>query len=452
MATTGASDFSIIALLTPPGAAPGTGLSGVIAGANTMFAAAGGAEGLGPVIIDQVIGELQGLFGDYPNSTDIAPSAIFLAIFAILGAAHLYIFLKDYSRGHRFWISFGLFIYCVFRVIGFACRISWAKDVLRINTGIVSVVFSQVSVLYMNVLCMILGHRIFTWRHPETGAASWFNAIISVIYLLICGVVAMAIVGQAIPYLYFLSPENWARYQKVVKAAAILNLLYALAGLALVTLAYTFKPGSIDHRLWRMPKMQAKDFLPPTIQPTWIESTGLFYFPRRGSQIPILKGDRLEKAIRVIPSREAPASGLTNSHSPDHTSGPSIRTAVIVVVSLSLILTMNVAFRVAAVFTVKPRGGGTPGSHLNAWVFHNYVFYIWYGAFEVIVNLILLLSRVDLRFYIPDMARKRRADEPLPNHQYENDEVKLTASNNEVSDVENHPQYDGQYNTHNLAE
>jgi hypothetical protein len=407
-----AMSLSLLGLYTPEGAVPGTGLINVTATAQEQLGP------LPPTIVDFVVSELPGLFGDYPNHSDIAPSAIFLAVFLIIAVAHFYVFARDYQRGHKFWISFGLGTYAMFKVIGFALRVAWATNVLLIRVGIAATTFCQVSVLYLNVLCMILGHRIFTWRHPETGSCRWFNILVDVVYFLVVGVIVMAIVGQTVPIIFFLGPSHVKMCQQVVQVAAVLNLLYALSGLTLVNLAYTFKPGTIDNRFFRMPRQYHKEELPRTIQATWIESCNMFYFVRKGSQVSIYKDEPLANAIRVIPSDTPPASGLCQSHNPEHYNGPKISTAIMIVVSTSLILTMNVAFRVAWAFTTEVRGGapatpgGPPATPINAWIFHNYVFYIWYGATEAMVSVIYLVFRIDLRFYLPDMARKRRAGDP----------------------------------------
>ncbi|ANB12083.1 hypothetical protein AWJ20_318 [Sugiyamaella lignohabitans] len=400
---------SVLSLFTPSWAVPGTGLKQVIALAEEEF----GADALTPQLIDASVSAMPGIFGDYPQPSDKAPCGIFIAVYSILALAHLFIFVKNKSRGHNFYMSFGLMWYCLFRMIGFALRVRWISDLLNFNMGIASVTFSQLPPLYLNVLCMILGHRIFTWRHPETGNSKYFNVAIILIYIFSAPLVAMAIVGQVIPNIYFLTEKHLRICHQVTQAAAVLNLSYATSGIFLVQLAYFFKPGTIDHRMLRMPKAKLVPHLPPVVQPTWIRSAALTYYPRKGEQIPLYRDGPTGKAIRIIPSRETPAGGLCRPYSNDSSSPnnrvPSIRTAVLIVIVVSAIMTMNIVFRTASTFILKPRGG-FPGP-LNSWIYHNYVYYIWYGAFEAIANVILLLGRVDLRFYIPDMPIKGTGNE-----------------------------------------
>ncbi|KAF5135780.1 hypothetical protein DV495_000528 [Geotrichum candidum] len=391
----GGSSGGLLSLLTPPGKVPGTGILPLSNTIKETF----GHGALDPAVLKVVIGSLPATYGDFPQSDDVAPSAIFIACFSLLALAYYYIFIRDYKRGHRFWAFFGLGGYCVLKVIGFGLRINWSHDVTRVQTSIAATVFTLVSVLFINMLNMLFGHRIFTRRHPETGNASWFNIGMTITYLVVMGVIVMAIVGQAIPFIYFLDSKHLKMCQHVVQAASILQVLYAFAGILLIVTAYAIPPGKIDHRLFFK---GPKETLPKTFSATWIESCSPFYFPTKGSQQIIHRGDPQAKYIRVIPSNEAPAGGFAD-HNDDHPNGPSIRTAIILIIGTSLILSISSAFRCASTFILVNRGG-YPGVPFGNWIFHNWVLYIFGGAFEVIVNVLFLVYRADLRFYIPDKS------------------------------------------------
>lgn len=402
----------ILALVTPQGKVPGTGLHKVV----SMLGQLGGGAAQNPAAKERlahaVLGELPGLFGDYPSSSDVGPSSLFIALFSIFALSHFYIFLRNKMNGQNFWPSFGLAMYCVMRVIGFGLRINWSFDNMRVQTGIAATVFCVVPVVYISIMNMLFGHRIFTWRHPETGDSKWFNGIMITTYLIVLGVIAMGILGQAIPYLYFLDDRHLRMCRQVAQAAAILQTLYSFAGLALIIIAYTFKPGTIDHRFGKFGKAGYKAELPATISPVWIESTGLFYFPKKGSQIRYFKDQVPEgKAIRVIASKNPPADGLATNHTGNHPNGPSITTAVMLVLITSVLLSLSSAFRTASTFNIKPRAG-IDGRPLSSWLYHKWLLYFFFGAIEVIVNVLYLVFRADLRFYIPDMQKTRKASDP----------------------------------------
>lgn len=413
------SGSGLLSLVTPAGKVPGTGVLQTSALFKQQF-----GDNADPSIVKVIISALPALFGQYPDHSDVAPSAVFVAIFGVLCIAYFYIFAKDYQRGHRFWPFFGLGCYCILRMLGWGLRINWAGNVMHVQMGIACQVFILVSVLIVNMMIMLFGHRIFTWRHPETGNSRLFNLMMNTIYLLVIAIIVMGIVGQTIPFVYFLSEKNLHMCQKVVRVAAVTQVFYAFQGVQLIILAYSFPPGSLDHRFGK----SGKHVLPKTLSATWIESTGLFYFPRKGSQEITHKGDPEAEFSRVIPSDVAPGGGLVE-HNDDHPNGPKIRTGIILVFVVSLILSISSAFRCASTFISEPIGG-TAGDPVH-WIFRNWLMYLLYGAFEVVVSVLLLVFRADLRFYIPDMPSKAAARKMRSNNTvvpFASDNVQKTES------------------------
>lgn len=386
---------SLLSLVTPAGKVPGTG---ILPASDTLLEQFGRVD---DSVISIIVAALPGTFGGYPTNTDKAPSAIFTAVFAVLAVAFFYVFTRDYLRGHRFWAYFGLGCYAVLRTIGWGMRVKWSQDILQVKIGLASTTFILVSVLIINMLNMLFGHRIFTWRHPETGNSRWFNAIMIFFYALVVGVIVMAIVGQVIPYIYFLDQHHLNMCHKVVQAAAILQTLYAVSGIQLIIAAYIFTPGTIDHHFGNFKKAH-EHIIPKTFSATWLESMGIFYYPRKGSQEIHHKGNPEADYIRVIASDVPPASGLAD-HNDEHPNGPKVITAIVLIVASSILLTVASAFRTASAFKIEPYGGTTTSTPL---VFRPWLLYVFYGAFETLVCIAFLLFRADLRFYIPDMPSK----------------------------------------------
>lgn len=396
------SSLSPLSLFSPPWAAEGTGLLEVVNITQSTYGS------LPPTLVAQIVPFLPGLFGDYPNkSNDIGPSALFVALFAIMGFANLYVCVRNWMSGYKTYSWVAMTCYAFSMMIGFALRLQWAQDVLQVRLGVASVVFTQLPMLILNSMCFLYGERIFAWRHPQTAHSRWFKAIILGVYVLVVGIIVMAIVAQAVPFLYFLTPKHYKMCQQVTQAAAILNLLYGMTGSTLVQIAFLFKPGTIDHRMFRYPSAIAYDENPNMAQATWIERTSLLYFPPKGCQIPAPKN-----SYRVMPTRQAPHGGIANLLNGLDERAPSVVTATLVVLGVSLMLTFSLCFRAASVFVLKPRGGFLPtsfqtsGPSMNSFTFRNYVFYIWYGAFQLLVNVIFLVFRCDLRFCIPPASNE----------------------------------------------
>lgn len=426
----------ILSVVTPAGKVIGTGVLPAIQNFKLKF-----GDYIDPSIVNEVKEQLSGLFGGFPNSDDIAPAALFTAIFSVFTVAYFYIFIRDYKNGHRFWAFFGLGFYSILRLLGFALRIKWSSDVMQIQLAAATMVFSSISVLFLNMLNMLFGHRIFTWRHPETGNSRWFKGCMIIVYLLIFALVVMSILGQGIPYLYFLTPANYKACHDVEKVVGVVQTLYAFAGIFLIAIAYAIPPGRIGtlHYQLRNRNQGVRPLgLPKTFSATWIKSTSMFYFPNRqdaldnthkGEAAYIVEENELSSGlrneaekqvngsedtngkmksskgyIRVMPSDREPACGLVSHNDDVNPNGPKIPTAIILILCTSSLLCISNAVRCVSVFIISQRahaGGAAIAGH-SSWVLKSWVLYLFYGVFEVIINTLLLVFRADLRFYIPD--------------------------------------------------
>lgn len=344
-----------------------------------------------------------GMFGGYPfpmwDKGERAADGVLIAVFFILMVAHAYIFVRNRIHGQRFYFSFGVAFVCMMKIVGFSCRLAWSHDITSLRVGITSVVFIQVAQLILLGMNMVLAHRIFTWRHPETGNSLIFNLFMIWVYCLVLIIIAMAIVGQSIPYLYFLGHHNYNMCRNVVKAAAILNLYFAAMPIQLLFFGFLLPPGFAPSFL------RAGDDIPPVHQATWIKSAHLLYFPEHNSQVFVTPNFR--NTIRIIPSREPPGKGIhKNLHEPMHPDSPRISRAVLAVAVSSVVLVFTTCFRVAAVFRGDSYGTSrADGSVAVAfWPWEPYVQFIFYGGVEAAVIIWYLLMRVDLRFYIPEIT------------------------------------------------
>ncbi|KAA8915386.1 hypothetical protein TRICI_002464 [Trichomonascus ciferrii] len=390
----GTFPLDILGLMTPPEFAPGTGIIPLNKNATEIY------EVIPDVIVKRVVTQMNGLFGDYPDESDLAPCILFMILYLIISGGHLVIFIRNTQRGHKFLLSLGLCGYALFRVIGFGLRIAWSKDVLNISMGIASTVFCQVPVLLLNVMTMFMAHRIFTWRHPQTGRATWFRAFNIQLYVMVIGVIIMAILGTSIPYIYYLDEEHFKMCQKAAQAAGCLQVAYAMGGVIVIALAWSVKPGKIDSRLFNVPEKRPEEY-PATLQPYWIDHFRPLYYVNPKEIKTASHG-----VIPVIASREKPANGLSRPQNPHRHHHPSIYTSIAIVIGSCLTLTFCCCFRLATLFIIRPRGGyGAPFGHFT---YRNIVFYVLYGALELLVNIMLMVTRVDLRFYAPDKKAGER--------------------------------------------
>ncbi|KAF6044561.1 hypothetical protein FOB58_004846 [Candida parapsilosis] len=209
------------------------------------------------------------LFGSYAQHYDIAPSIAFTVLYSIVTVLYILLFSFNYSRGHYFWPGIGFIIYGIFRVLGFAIRIQWVRDLSITGVGVASEVFLILPQVLLTSFNLILAQRIFTWRHPVGGSRKLFWGFMLALYAVVAGVIAMTIVAAAGIQVYLLGGPNYYRYVKVVQASSILIILYSLTSISLIGLAFFFKPTRKDENLY-------------TYQPWWIKSFSPLYFVKKG--------------------------------------------------------------------------------------------------------------------------------------------------------------------------
>lgn len=368
------------------GAAEGTGILKLLKKSKEIF-----GNNIPTVLEQYVLSVQHSTFGDYPHKRDIAPSVIFMVVFFIFFIAHLYIFTKNFARGHKFWLSLLFAFYCLLRVLGWLLRIVWACNIMRVETGLASSVFIIVSSVFLAGLNLVLAQRIFTWRHPKFGSRNLFWAIMIGIYAFVTGVVVMAIVGAVIPYIYFLSEHHYHMCKQVVQAAAIFNVLFSLLAGLLCLCAFIFKPSSAAQRTF-------------TYSPWWIESFDMFYYvPKNSCQMAEdtfkTRDAHAFNAVRVIASTSHQDNAIEKVHSVTSKSGSLDHNHSILIIMLTTsILLLSSIFRCVSTFIDDTVAN-------QSWIFKPVVMYIMFGLLETMVNVLYLTGRVDLRFYRPDKLR-----------------------------------------------
>lgn len=369
-------------------------------------------------LVDYVQDQQQSQFGSYPDHKDIAPSGLFLAIFVIIAIAHGSLFTINYMRGHRFWLSLGFCFYATMRWIGFALRIVWAKNILKLHVGIASEVLLVLPIVFLASFNLVLAQRIFTWKHPVFGNTKIFWYAMLAIYSVVIAVVTMTIVAGVVPYLYFLSRSHYDMCRNVVKVTSILITLYSLLSIAFVIMTYIVPTSQSD-----------KDAL--VYQPFWIKSFSPFYFPVKNAQS---EGEdifvqRYQNDARE-PKRTIVGGGLDLSELNENDEVAELNEfeqageqkfslkhniSVTIITITSVFVFIGALFRCIACFIDDTFAS-------QSWIYDPVVMYVLWGALETICNILYLVGRIDLRFYRPDNFKK------------ENREIILSASKTANSD------------------
>ena len=369
----------------------------------------------------------QSQFGSYPDGNDVAPSAVFLACFLILFFGHTTLFLVNRSRGHKFYMSLAFAFYCLMRWLGFALRIVWAKDILKMKVGLASEVFLIIPTVLLASFNLVLAQRLFTWKHPILGNKKFFWQSILALYAVVIAVVVMSIVAGVVPYLYFLSQSHFDMCRNVMKVTSVLIVLYSLLAMILIGAAYLFPTTEKDRQSL-------------IYQPFWIKSFRPTYFPKRNAskegELLFLRkhaGDSREPlrtvvgaGLRLIDQKDEPESDELNEfeQSGEEKFALKHNQSIIIIAITTIFVFLGAIFRCIGCFLDTTYAN-------QGWIFKPVVMYVLWGALETIVNVFYLVGRIDLRFYRPDSfpkgalldASSRSSDESLDHEKSSNVET-----------------------------
>lgn len=363
------------------GAKVGTGVRAVKTYSTNLM-----GSKLPKAIVDREVGNLNNLFGGYPVGSDLAPSILFAVIFFVISLVHLVLFTVNASRGHLFYISAGWCFIALIKAISFALRAVWSTDILQVDVGLAGEVLLILSSVFLISVNLILAQRLFTWRHPVGGDRDLFKNTMYALYILVGLVIVLTVVASVNPYVYFLSTRADDAYKICVMFSSILIILYSLTAISLLGLSYFFKPTRKDENLY-------------TYQPWWIESFHPFYFVKknaaRDAEETFMKRNHNHRhAVRVIAATHHHfnmVEGLTNER------GSLSHNKSIIIVTITTIFTFTESIlRCIACFQYFP-------VYRNSRMSQPIVIYLTWGVLEVLVNMLYLIGRVDLRFYKPDI-------------------------------------------------
>lgn len=354
-------------------------------------------------LIDYVQDQQWAQFGSYPDSKDVAPSAIFTALFAIISLLYLAIFIKNITIGHKFYVTGLCFLYATMRWLGFALRIVWAQDILKVHTGIASEVLLVLPTILLSSINCILAQRLFTWKHPVLGNNKFFWNIMLLIYAVVVAVFIMTVVASAVPYLYLLSRSHYNMCRNVVKVSSLLIVLYSLLAFIFLGIAYIFPTGKRE-----------KDAL--VYQPFWVKSFSPFYFPSKGAS---KHGQDLflnkHKSDSRVAMRTIPGGNLTTINYEAQTEEEELENyeaagakifdlkhnmSIVLITVTTVFVFVGALLRCICMFidtTFAEQGA----------IFAPSVMYVFFGALEVITSALYIFGRIDLRFYRPDAITKK---------------------------------------------
>lgn len=186
--------------------------------------------------------------GGHPTTTlDIPICAVFLALFLAAGAAHMALFQRNRSHGHKFIPSVVIFGFCMSRVVATIMRIVWACHPANVRVAIAAQVFVAAGIILLFILNLLFAQRMLRAALPRLGWSAPLSWAFKILYILIIVTIAM-VITVVIQSMYTLN-ANTHRIDRDVQLAGLTYFaVISFLPLPLVLLVLLFSRGKpVEH-------------------------------------------------------------------------------------------------------------------------------------------------------------------------------------------------------------
>ena len=197
--------------------------------------------------------------GLHPNTAqDIAPSAVFLALYIASGVCHQVIFQRNRRRGHKFLMSWALFGFAMARKGTMVLRIAWSTRPNNGSVALAATIFAFLGVVVIYVVVLLLSLRVLRACQPTLGWNVWLGKGIKITYAVLL-IVVLVVVPFSILNGFTKDPQLSRACGWVIKAGVLYFFLFNLIAPVLYLLAlFLPRPTDIEPEDFGTGSMQAK--------------------------------------------------------------------------------------------------------------------------------------------------------------------------------------------------
>ncbi|KAH8657954.1 hypothetical protein BX600DRAFT_61785 [Xylariales sp. PMI_506] len=197
------------------------------------------------------------VLGGIPTvSIDVPICSVLLALYATGSALNATIFFVNRRRGHKFFISWFLNVFCIIRIVTCSMRIAWAKSPTNSHLAIAAQVFNSAGILFIYIINLIFAQRILRARQPKIGWSKLLAVSLKIMFGLIFGTLIMAITVLVIS-INTTNPHTLQAIRDVGLAAATFITVMAVLPAVLLAAAFLW-PASKDAENFGAGSMRAK--------------------------------------------------------------------------------------------------------------------------------------------------------------------------------------------------
>ena len=240
---------------------------------------------------------------------DIPVCAVLLFIYLLGAVANQTIFQRNRRKGHKFYMSWAMFGFCMARVATMVLRIAWTTRSMNARLAIAANIFTNIGVLVIYIVLLLLVMRVFRATHPGLGWNKPLRMTVRVSYFLLGGALLLTIAFTILTF-YTLNTSLRTAALWVQRVAILYILVFNIATMVLLLLCWllpraskfeNFGTGSIESKLiilgvaeffsvfiagFRM-GLAWSDARPASNSP-WYDSKAAFYVIEFGFEIVVL--------------------------------------------------------------------------------------------------------------------------------------------------------------------
>ncbi|THY69742.1 hypothetical protein D6C86_08837 [Aureobasidium pullulans] len=121
---------------------------------------------------------------------DIPAIAVFLVLYLVGAISNMTIFQKNRRRGHKFLASWGMFGFCMARILSCVLRIVWTTKPHNVRLAIAAAIFLNLGVMVVYAVVLVLASRILRATQPSIG---WNPVLRKAVKVSYAGIVVVVI-------------------------------------------------------------------------------------------------------------------------------------------------------------------------------------------------------------------------------------------------------------------
>jgi hypothetical protein len=170
-------------------------------------------------------------------SIDVPICAVFLALYITSAALNLKIFIQNRRRGHKFLVTWVLFVLSMIRNITCSMRVAWATSPTNSHIAIAAQVFNNVGIIILYIVNMVLAQRLLRAKQPRIG----WHPVFRVAFKAVCGLVVGSLIMGIVALVVSINTTNVHTLQAirdVTLASATYVIFISVMPLVILALAY----------------------------------------------------------------------------------------------------------------------------------------------------------------------------------------------------------------------